>query len=366
MKKAIYVAELNLPSTSAYSIHVMKMCDALSKRNFDTTLLTTFNNDESDIFNSYNCSNKFKINSIFKKKIKLNFFKRMIFSIKILNFIKEYDLIISRSIISSIILSIFKKKNILELHHEPKGATKFIFFIGKIFFPIKKYLKIILLHPNILKNIKIKDIDYFIEDDAVDPLDFENFNEKNEKKYNSNNILYIGSFYSGKGIEIISKIASKLNNFTFHLYGDVKSLSSKYKFLLNSKNILFKGAANYKEIPKILSQYHIVLMPYQKSVSVRSENLDVGLNMSPLKMFDYLASGKIILASDLEVYKHILKNNFNSILIDPDDIEKWVTNLKHISKYIDNYKELEKNSLKTSKIFSWNNRVVRIEKFNIS
>ena len=30
--------------------------------------------------------------------------------------------------------------------------------------------------------------------------------------------------------------------------------------------------------------------------------------MSPLKMFDYLAAGKIIIASNLKVYSHILKN----------------------------------------------------------
>ena len=29
--------------------------------------------------------------------------------------------------------------------------------------------------------------------------------------------------------------------------------------------------------------------------------------MSPLKMFDYLASGRIIIASNLKVYSHVLK-----------------------------------------------------------
>ena len=37
-------------------------------------------------------------------------------------------------------------------------------------------------------------------------------------------------------------------------------------------------------------------------------------------MFDYMASEKTIIASDLKVYKHILKNGINSILINPDKI----------------------------------------------
>ena len=38
IKKINYISEISLPSTSAYSIHVMKMCNEFSKLNIDTTL----------------------------------------------------------------------------------------------------------------------------------------------------------------------------------------------------------------------------------------------------------------------------------------------------------------------------------------
>ena len=79
---------------------------------------------------------------------------------------------------------------------------------------------------------------------------------------------------------------------------------------------------SYSKIPKILSQYEIALMPYQNKVRGRS-SIWLEKYMSPLKMFDYLASKKIIIASDLNVYKHILKNNFNSKLIKVNDDKKW-------------------------------------------
>ena len=79
---------------------------------------------------------------------------------------------------------------------------------------------------------------------------------------------------------------------------------------------------SYSKIPKILSQYEIALMPYQNKVKGRS-SIWLEKYMSPLKMFDYLASKKIIIASDLNVYKHILKNNFNSKLIKVNDDKKW-------------------------------------------
>ena len=59
-------------------------------------------------------------------------------------------------------------------------------------------------------------------------------------------------------------------------------------------------------MPKILSKYDVLLMPYENSVMVNSNNLDTSKYMSPLKMFEYLASGKIIISSNHKVLKEIL------------------------------------------------------------
>ena len=46
-----YIAELNLPNKSAYSIHVMKMCEAFSKLGYEINLLSIKNTNLSRIFN---------------------------------------------------------------------------------------------------------------------------------------------------------------------------------------------------------------------------------------------------------------------------------------------------------------------------
>ena len=83
-KKIYYVAELNLPSRSAYSIHVMKMCEAFSKLNYDTNLFVINKKDTNKINKIYNINYKFKIISVFNDFILLNFIIRVLFSIKIL------------------------------------------------------------------------------------------------------------------------------------------------------------------------------------------------------------------------------------------------------------------------------------------
>ena len=64
-----YFAEIFLPSKSAYSIHVMKMCDAFSNNKINTHLHVFDLRGKEKILKKYNCKNKFKISSYSIKKI---------------------------------------------------------------------------------------------------------------------------------------------------------------------------------------------------------------------------------------------------------------------------------------------------------
>ena len=58
-------------------------------------------------------------------------------------------------------------------------------------------------------------------------------------------------------------------------------------------------------------------MPYQTKVSINSDNFndDISQFISPLKMFEYLATGIPIISSDLKVLREILKDQKNSLLV---------------------------------------------------
>ena len=85
--------------------------------------------------------------------------------------------------------------------------------------------------------------------------------------------------------------------------------------------------------------------------------------MSPLKMFDYLAAKMLIIASNLSVYKHILKNDFNCKLVRVNDDKEWskVINLLFSKNNINNF--LKKNAHETAKKYTWDNRCQKIISF---
>lgn len=359
VKTINYIAELNLPSTSAYSIHVMKMCDAFTKLGYETKLYTYSKKNSSNLFKFYNC-NKFKIIGLnfFERN---NFLTRIIFALKIFFifiFKDKKQIVISRSIISGIFLSMIVEKVILEIHHELNSFSKYLFNITKYFNCFKK-IKIIFISKNLPKNFNINKNRYIILDDAVD---LDNFKLIKNKKFFKNTCVYCGSFTKGKGVENILRISRLTKNIKYHLYGDFENSNLTIHEIKKYKNVIFKGFAKYAIIPKILSRYNILLLPYSKKVYVRSNNIEVGRYMSPMKLFDYLASKKIIIASKLKVYSHIL-NKKNSILINSDSSKKWAQKIELIVNNQNKYAYLKKNALETARKYTWEIRIKKIINF---
>ena len=365
-KKFYYIAEISLPSSSAYSIHVLKMCDSFVNFGFSVSLLIPHKSSSYNFINikkEYNLKNNFTIVSILKNKI--NSFYRIIFSFNVLRILLRNNansIIISRSIISSIFLSLFQIKNYLELHHDLKGFTKFLFILTNLNF-VKKNLKLILIHKNLLNYYSCFDKqDYIILDDAVTIEYFIKYKNDNLKKKKHRICAYFGSSTYGKGLEIIQDLLNIVKNVTFHIYTDL-NLFDKKNFK-KYQNIKFFDYVSYALIPKTMSKYDIVLMPYQKFVRVRSSNLETSNFMSPLKLFDYLASCKIIVASNLMVYSHILKDRHNSILLNPKNIQSWAKTITNIFNNYNEYRYLKKNAFNTAKNYTWNDRVRKIISFN--
>ena len=143
--------------------------------------------------------------------------------------------------------------------------------------------------------------------------------KKNKVNYSC---VYTGSFYKGKGLEFILKLSKLLPKVNFYFYGDISTLDKK-NLLYNQKNVYFKNHVSYDKIPSVLSRFRVILMPYSEKVYVKSDSVEVGRYMSPLKLFDYLASGRTLIASNHTNYRHILKNNFNCYLLNINQIESW-------------------------------------------
>lgn len=74
----------------------------------------------------------------------------------------------------------------------------------------------------------------------------------------------------------------------------------------------------------------VLLMPYQTRVSIGVGEHDTAQWMSPMKMFEYLASGVPIISSDLPVLREVLEHGRNALLVAPDRPDLWVAALDRL------------------------------------
>ncbi len=354
-----YIADLSVPNKSAYAVHVLKICDNFSKIGYNVNIYLYSNKKKitrHQIKSDFNLKDKPNLNYCFDKKVKRNLLNNLVFGFWCKKKIKKNSLIISRSIIAALILIIFNFKVILEIHHEMSGLTKIIYnFLSKL--KLTKDLRFIFIHKNLQKKFNIPRKKSIILDDGVDLDDF--LIDVNPKK----NCVYTGSFAKGKGIELISKIAIRNPSLKIYAYGNLDTLEKKEKYL-SIKNLIFLDYVKYNKIPKILKQSLILLMPYQKKIGILAKNIYVEKYISPLKLFEYLASSNIIIASKLPVYSHILKNKFNCILCNHDSTSEWSNNIKNIIKSPKKYSKIRKNAFLTAKQFTWFVRAKKIIQFS--
>tara|TARA_Y100000591_G_C21608570_1_gene581648 strand:+ start:35 stop:811 length:777 start_codon:yes stop_codon:yes gene_type:complete len=253
----------------------------------------------------------------------------------------------------------FRVKNILEIHQEYYGIPKILFKIY-FFLNYKPKIKFILINKKLKKKFSfIRDKNFIVLDDAVDTDNF----KKKFFNYKKKDCVYTGSLSKGKGFEIIYKIAKRLPKINFQVYGDKRLLDKNFLETTKPKNLFINGHKKYRYIPSILSRAKILLMPYQKEVFGRSKNIDLVSYMSPLKLFDYLASGTPIIASKLIVYSHILKHNQNSILLEPNNINIWVKTINDLYYNNTKLKKISRLNKNISKKYTWKIRAKKIIRF---
>ena len=127
--------------------------------------------------------------------------------------------------------------------------------------------------------------------------------------------------------------------------------------MLNLENLSILGFIPNSDLPSYLYCANLFLMPHSSSV-MTSSGTEISRYMSPLKMFEYLACGRPLLASNIPVLREVL-NDQNSVLCDPSNIDSWLRAINSLRKDPVLSKRLSANSLKTVNYYSWRLRVDR-------
>ena len=376
-----YISPSVLPSRMANSVHVLKQCDSLAKNNSDKIIYLFSKRSikdkrlfEQTIKKKYDLKSKnIKFITYFSRFNSFHIIFLAIISIFFVIFLNP-KIIISRNLYASFFLSKFlKKKSIFEIHSLESGFRNILQLSI-----IKSTNTEIIVISNALKNILLEKITHYHNNISVlhdaGPSSIIPVNKNlrrsilidfgfNEIKTNNWDFVigYFGHLYKGRGIEIIQEMAIQLPNCLFLIFGGNDSEIDFWKKSNHSSNLHFKGFVDYSLVQKLIPLFDILLMPYQNKVYLLNDKYDTARWMSPMKMFEYLASGVPIIASDLPVLKEILIHENNSFLVKCDQPNKWVDAIKLLIVNENLYDLISKNAVQEfNENYSWDKRSHKI------
>ena len=126
-----------------------------------------------------------------------------------------------------------------------------------------------------------------------------------------------------QGIELVIQIAKKMQHIDQNVIFVIITGDSLWKFPV-LKNLLILRQVPYVDLPHYLASADLCLCLYKGY-----DCLEYEFYNSSLKLFDYMAAGKPIIASNRGQISSVIKNEVNGLLVD-DDIQTIIDTVREL------------------------------------
>jgi len=172
---------------------------------------------------------------------------------------------------------------------------------------------------------------------------------------------YAGHLYAGRGIDMLMDLAGRNQDVHFLWAGGEPEAVDFWRSRLQKaglQNVKLFGFILNERLPLVQAACDVLLMPYERKISVSSGG-DTAQFASPMKQFEYLASGRAIMASDLPVFREVL-NEGNAVLLPPDDVAAWDEALNQLKVDANRRNSLAERAHKDAVQYDWRDRARRL------
>ncbi len=166
---------------------------------------------------------------------------------------------------------------------------------------------------------------------------------------------YCGHFYAGRGVLELIECATRHPSWIFLLIGGLEQDVAEYRAIVNTRNlhnIRFAGFVPQANLASYLFACDILTMPY---MTARQSSPF----MSPMKMFEYLAAGRGIVATDWPQIQEVLQHERNALLC-ARDVDSLDAALSRLMQDKSLYIQLKHEACRDAQQFTWANRALSI------
>ena len=171
-------------------------------------------------------------------------------------------------------------------------------------------------------------------------------------------VMYVGQMYKWKGVETLVAAAAFLSDDTHvWLVGGTPEELPRIEKLLSAPGadlVKLVGYVAPTQIPTCLAAADVLALPNSGQTAVSR------YYTSPLKLFEYMASGRPIIASDLPSLREIITHEETALLVPPDDARAFAAAVERLRHDADLARRLAANSLQMVADYTWDHRAAQI------
>lgn len=372
--KMYYIANARMPTERAHGIQLAKMCEAFIEEGIDLELVAPGRRTSTQTVQDFY---GLRVGIPVKKLPVIDWysFGRWGFIIGSCSFILSYFFYFlwkrirgERGIIyttdidqfSFFLIPFLGMPYVVEMHDAKKKNFRFSFFLSRacgivaINSIIKQALcevfgldmKRIVVHPN-----------------GIDRESFRAFPTKFEARstlglpQESVIALYVGKFYAWKGMEVLCDAAALSQDILFFLVGGtIQEFETTTGRRDVPSNIIAVGQRDFKEIPKWLAAADVTVLLGTK------QNDYSFLHTSPMKLFEYMAAGKPIIASNTPANREIISEQ-EAYFYEPDNASDLAAKIQYVSRNPEEARIKTIQAADKVMCFSWQRRTEEILEF---
>ncbi len=376
MKKLFLIFHGRFPSEKAAALFAAKSCEAFAEEGREVVLLVPrrIKRSMEDSFVYYNIKKNFTIKFLpIIDLFSIPFFGRFAFYVSLVIFSlsctiyllaksKTEDIVYSNENLPMFFASLLRKNTFYEVHDMPRGS---FYFYKKL---LERVRGVVVTNmwkrDNIARIFGISKEKMLYEMNAVDVEEFNISITKEEARKQlhisttDRVVLYTGHLYSWKGVDTLAEATKFLPDGTtvYFVGGTDSDVMSFREHFGGISNIVIIGHRNHAEMPLWQKAADVVVVP-----NTAKENISK-YDTSPMKIFEYMASKKPIVATNLPSIREIL-NETNAVVVNPDDPEAMAHGIMKAINDTTSAQKIVKQAYLDVATHTWDKRAKRIFSF---
>lgn len=339
--RVAYVGSPELYSRGASAIHIMKMCQAMGRLGAATDLLIPCYGNQAEMYSYYGIESGFSIKRFpyFDNSSARNILHGILSAFYMWPRKGRYDLTVTRNIVYAFLaVRLFGMPTVYDAHHPlVKGARPLFGFIKD-----SPHLVRFSTNSGGLAEIYLKEGlppgKLVVAPNGVDLAPYLSLPDMKKARADlglpadKKIVCYSGNIYEGRGIELLIDVSLRMPGVKFLIVGGREEDVQVYRRLAEVKKaagVKLTSYVHHNLVPLYLAASDVLVMPYTSGMTIKGGTMAQDFT-SPIKLFEYMASKRPIVATALPSVSEMLRDGVNALLVRPDSADELYAGIERV------------------------------------